>query len=152
MGTEFTVINAFTTPATAALRLVAPDELSTTLPEILPDWAEAAERTYIVVLFTVPADWVRITLLPYPLPEEGDTSKPVGAVAVIFADRPLPETVNCWILGLADAVPIQAEMLPVTAPAVIVEAGFNLLEAPGAPFVTTLPELLLTDVADAGFA
>src|SRR5580692_1803095 len=35
------------------------------------------------------------------------------------ADKLLPETVNCWISGLTEAVPAQAEMLPVTVPAVM---------------------------------
>ena len=34
---------------------------------------------------------------------------------VILAVRPVPETVNCWMYGLADAVPAQAKMLPVAA-------------------------------------
>src|SRR5580698_11238004 len=36
------------------------------------------------------------------------------------ADKLLPETVNCWILGLAETVPKQAEMAPVTVPAITV--------------------------------
>ena len=87
--------NACTFPVTAAFWLVAPVELRTTFPEILPIAAEAADRTYNTILLTVPPDCVSVTLLPYPLPAASDTWKFAGAVATIFAVKPLPETVNC---------------------------------------------------------
>ena len=52
-----------------------------------------------------------------------DTSNPVGAAAIIFAVKLLPDTVNCWTLGLVDAVPWQVEMLPVAGFAVIMGVG-----------------------------
>jgi len=51
-------------PVTAAFWLVAPVELSTTLPDMLPADAVLADRAKIVVLLTVPPDWVSVTVLP----------------------------------------------------------------------------------------
>jgi hypothetical protein len=86
-----------------------------------------------------------------------DTSKPAGAVAVIFPVKPIPANVNWRILGLADAVPTQAEMLPVTAPARIVgNDGFTVIvKVTGAPLqpvvpVTKLPDVLLGSPAVSG--
>jgi len=39
----------------------------------------------------------------------------------------VPATINCWIFGLDEAVPAQAEMAPLTAPAVIVGVGFTVM-------------------------
>ena len=74
-----------------------------------------------MVPLTIPPDWVSVILLPYPLPAVSETSKPVGAVAVMFPVKLLPDTVNCWIFGLVEAVPAQAEMAP--DPVVAVMAG-----------------------------
>ena len=66
----------------------------------------------------------------YPLPAVSDTSKQAGAIAVILPVKPLPETVNCWILGLADAVPAQAAIVPVAVVAVMVGGvgvGFTVM-------------------------
>ena len=93
--------------------------------------AEAADRTYTKVLLAVPFVCASVTLLPYPLPAASDTSKPDGAVAVILADKMLPETVNCWIFGLADGEPAQAEMVPVTEPGFIIgiiDVGLTVIE------------------------
>jgi len=57
------------------------------------------------------------------LPEAADTSNPGGAVAVTADVKLLPDTVNCWILGLADAVPAQAVMVPVALPALIADCA-----------------------------
>jgi len=107
LETVFTVGNAFIVAFTRIFRLVAPAEVSTTLPDILPDGADAADRTYTALAFTVPPNWLSVTFFPYPVPAASDTSKPVGAVIDIFAVKPLPETVNCWIFGLAEAGPAQ---------------------------------------------
>ena len=52
----FTGANPLIVKLIATFRLIAPAELNTMLPEILPGAAEAAERTYITVLFTIPPD------------------------------------------------------------------------------------------------
>ena len=44
--------------------------------------------------------------------------------------NPVPDTVNCWIFGLADAEPSQAEIVPVAVPAVIIgvtDDGFTVM-------------------------
>jgi len=48
-------------------------------------------------------------------------------VAVILLVKPLPETVNCCTLGFADAVPAQADIVPLAAPAVMVGVGFTVI-------------------------
>ena len=53
----------------------------------------------------------------------------MGAVTVISLVRLLPEAVNCWILGVADGVPEQVELFPVTPLAIIAGGGGNFLEA-----------------------
>ena len=129
--TAFMVGNAFTVPVTATFWLVAPGELNTTLPEIFPGDAEAADCTKIKVLFTIPPACVSVKLLLYPLPAVSDIAKPVGAVAVILPGKLLPLTINCWILGLAEAVPTQAEMSPHAVPEVIAgvcAAAFEILK------------------------
>jgi len=111
------------------------------LPERLPADAVAADRTKIVVLPTVPPACVSVTLLPKPLPAVSDTSKPLGAVAVIFAVKLTPETVNCWTSGLADAVPAQADIVPDAVPAVITGGGgFTVIvNVTGIPLQTAPP-------------
>jgi hypothetical protein len=77
-----------------------------------------------------------VTVSPYPLFPVGtglrDTWKLSGAVTVILPFKPVAETINCCISGLADAVPAQAEMIPVAGPAVIAgcvaAAGFTVME------------------------
>jgi len=62
---------------------------------MVPTGAVAAERTKITVLLTVDPTLVSVTLLPYPVVAESDTSKLVGAVTVISAVKPVPEVVIC---------------------------------------------------------
>ena len=53
-----------------------------------------------------------------------DTSRFAEAVTVISVVRPVPDAVNCCTNGVTDALPKQADMLPVTAPAVITACAF----------------------------
>jgi hypothetical protein len=109
--TGFTTGGTFIVPVIGTFEFTVP-ETNVTFPEILPVGAEAPERTYTTVLLTAPPDNGSVTLFPNPLPAESDTSKLFGAVATMSADRSPPETINCWILGLAEAVPAQAEIMP----------------------------------------
>ena len=88
---------AVTVPLTATVLSGPPGVDKFTLPLILPAGAVAAARTYTVALFTVPPLCVRVRLLLYPLPGARDISKFGGAVAVISAINPCPDTVNCWM-------------------------------------------------------
>ena len=85
--------------------------------------------------------------MPYPLPVDNDTWKPDGAVAVMFPVKLEPETVNCWMLGLVDADPAQAEIEPVTVPAVItgdVDVGTTVMvKVTGGPLQTVPPVINL---------
>ena len=63
-GTVFTVGIALTTPVTAMFWFVPPGVLNTTLPDILPAGAVAAERIYKGVLNVTPAASAKETLLP----------------------------------------------------------------------------------------
>jgi hypothetical protein len=101
---------------------------------------------------TVPPVCGSVILLPYPLPAASDTWKPVGAVTVIFPVKLLPETVNCWILGLMDALPAQAEMAPVGDPDVMEGgAGFTVIvNVTGAPAQFAVFEIKLS-VIEVGF-
>ena len=105
----------------------------------------------MVVLFTVPAVCVSVTLLPYPLPAASDTWNPAGAVVVIFAVNLAPETVNCWILGLADGVPAQDNILPdaplaaITAPAT--EGLTVIVNVVGVPVQPGPPVIKVPEVA-----
>jgi hypothetical protein len=91
----------------------------------------------MTVLFAVPPDCGTVTVFAYPLPAESDTSKPGGAVAIILFVKPVPDTVNCCMFGLADGEPWQAEIGPVAALAVItggIDAGFTVIvKVIGAP-------------------
>jgi hypothetical protein len=109
-----------TNPVTETVWLLAPSDVSVTLPDILPVGAVAADRTSTTTLLTVPPVWESVTVLLYPLPAASETSKPAGAVAVMLPVKPVPETVNCCICGLTDAVPAQAEIGPVAAVTVMV--------------------------------
>ena len=40
----------------------------------------------------------------------------------------MPETANCSINGLADGAPVQAEILPITFPVIMVGEGFTVME------------------------
>ena len=54
----------------------------------------------------------------------------MGALTTTEADKSLPEKVNCWIFGLADAVPTHAVMVPVAGFAVItagVDVGLTVM-------------------------
>jgi hypothetical protein len=97
--------NGFTVPVTATLMVVTPVDANVILPEGVPV-ADAAMRTYIVVLATVPPDWVKVTVDPKPLPLVVEISKSAGAVIIILAVRLLPDTVK---FCSADAVPAQPE-------------------------------------------
>ena len=55
-------------------------------------------------MLTVPLEGARFTLAPYPLPDEVETSNPVGAVTVMLVVRLVPETVK---LCAADTDPEQ---------------------------------------------
>ena len=92
------------------------------MPEIAPAGSVAADRIYKGVLNVTPAASARETLLPKGPVALNDIWKPGGAVAVITPVKLLPDTVNCWTLGLAEAVPTQAEMVPVAGVIVIVGA------------------------------
>lgn len=95
----------FTVPLTATLMVVTPVEAKVIFPEGVPV-ADAAMRTYIIVLATKPPVWGKVRLVAKPLPLVVDTSKPVGAVITIPVVRLLPETVK---FCSPDAVPAQAE-------------------------------------------
>jgi len=98
---------------------------------MLPVAAVAVDCTYMIVLLTVPLWGARVRVLPKPLLGDVEIAKLVGAANEILPVRLLPETVICCRLGLADAVPAQAEMAPVTWPELIVgrpvEAGFTVM-------------------------
>jgi hypothetical protein len=93
----------FTVPVTATLAVGAPVEANVILPEGVPV-ADAAMRTYIVVLATTPPDCVKVTVEAKPLPLVVEISNPAGAVILILAVRLLPDTVK---LCSAEAVPAQ---------------------------------------------
>src|ERR1019366_9327792 len=68
----------------------------------------------------MPPVWGIDTLAPKPLPAVRETSKSFGAVAVILPVKLTPDTGNCCKYGLAEAVPTQPAIRPVTAPGLIV--------------------------------
>ena len=92
-----------TVPLTATLIVVIPTEATVIFPEGVPV-ADAAIRTYMVVLGTEPPDWVKVTVAPNPLPLVVEISKSAGAVIIILAVNALPDTVK---LCSAEAVPAQ---------------------------------------------
>ena len=93
----------------------------------------------------MPLTCVSVRLLLKPVVALSDISKFRGAVAVMLAVSPLPETVNCRTSD--EAVPSQPVILPVTVLAVIVgmDNGFTVMVKvvgiPGQPepAVTKLP-------------
>lgn len=95
------VVMAVAVPLAATFWVVAPVEVQAIFPEGEPD-ADAAIRTKMVVVLTVPLDGVKETEPANPPPEVVDTSKPVGAVTTRLAVRSVPDTVNDCS---ADAVP-----------------------------------------------
>ena len=101
-------ITAVTVPLTATFFVVAQLDTSAIFPEGVP-LAEFVIRTKIVVLATVPPLWVKVKEPANPDPEEVETSKPVGAVTVIFDIKPLPDAEK---LCSAEAVP-KHEVKPV---------------------------------------
>lgn len=113
-----------TVPVTVTVLSVAPDEVSVTLPDMLPV-TEAAKPTYIVTLFTVPPDCGMLTMLLYTPVALRDNWNPGGAVATMPLVKLFPETVNCPTCGLTEAEPSHAEMVPVTGPAIIVGVTDN---------------------------
>ena len=60
--------NGFIVAVTVSNWVAAPPDERLTSCDILPAGADEVERTYITVLFTVPAVCLRIILLLYPLP------------------------------------------------------------------------------------
>ena len=75
-----------------------------------------------------------VTELPKPLPGENETSKPVGAVTKKVAVRLEVEKLNDWVL--VEAVPTQAEIVPVTVPAVMVGGTVTVI----VPVAVTVPQ------------
>ena len=61
---------------------------------------------------------------PKPLAAMVDTSKFAGAVTVISVVRPVPGAVNYCTNGVTDALPKQADMLPIIPLAVINACAF----------------------------
>ena len=55
------------------------------------------------MLATVPPVWVNVAVVPKPVVAEVDTSKPVGAVTVIFAVKLVPDVLK---VVFDDAVPV----------------------------------------------
>lgn len=104
---------ALTVPLTGISWLTEPIEVIDTFPEMAPAAAVAVDCTYIIVLFTVPAWGINVRLLPKPLFGDVEISKFAGALTEMFPVRLLPETVICCRFGLADAMPAQAEIVPV---------------------------------------
>ena len=94
----------------------------------------------------MPLTCVSVRLLLKPVVELSDISKFRGAVAVMLAVSPLPETVNCRTSD--EAVPSQPVILPVTVLAVMVgmDDGFTVMvKVVGGPLqdnddVTKLPK------------
>src|SRR6185503_1777686 len=98
-----------------------------------------------MVLITVPPVCCRTTEPLKPLLGEVDISKTDGTLAVMLSMRLLPEIVNCSVCGLAEALPAQATIVPVTGPVLITGAvtdGFTVMVkvagAPGQPFDGTI--------------
>lgn len=110
----------FTVPLTATSTVITPVEATVIFPEGVPE-ADAAIRTYIMVLATVPPDWVKVTDAPNPLPLVVEISKSAGAVIMILAVNALPDTVK---LCSADAVPAQL-VNAVSGVPVTLSAGAN---------------------------
>ena len=62
----------------------------------------------------------------------------------MFPDKPFPDTVNCWMLGLTEALPAHPDIVPVAALAVIPGGDeftviVNVTGEHTAPFVIKLP-------------
>lgn len=112
----------FTVPLTATFTVVTPTEATVIFPEGVPV-ADAANLTYIIVLATAPPDWVKVRDEAKPLPLVVETSKPAGAVMVIFAVSAVPETVKfCW----AEAVPAQVANAVSGVPVTLIEGASKL--------------------------
>lgn len=112
--------NGFTVPVSATLTVVTPTEATVIFPDGVPV-ADAAMRTYIIVLGTEPPDCVNVSVEANPLPLVVEISKPVGAVIKIFAVSAVPETVK---FCSAEAVPVQLVKAVNGVPEVLI-AGAN---------------------------
>jgi len=97
------VFAAVTIPLATTFCVVAPVEVIAILPLGVPV-ALVVKRTKIVVLFTVPAVSVKLTVLAKPLPDVVLTSNPVGGVITKLAVKSVPLTVK---ICCAEAMPIQ---------------------------------------------
>jgi hypothetical protein len=75
---------------------------SVIFPEYVPAAVKADKRTKIVLLTLVGAG-LNVRLAAYPLPDEVETSYPVGAVMMRLRERLVPVTMK--LVGIADAVP-----------------------------------------------
>ena len=77
-GVAVAVGVGLTVPLTATFTVAAPVLVSVTLPLMAPTGAAAAERTYIMVLATIPPACVRVSELTYPLPANYKLNKVDG--------------------------------------------------------------------------
>ena len=109
---------ALTTAVPVAMFLLDVSETTVIFPDA-PFAALDFNRTYSVVLATVPLVDVILTEPAKAVPVVLLTSYPVGAVTTISADKPLPETVK---LCSAETVPVQL-VKGVNVPVVVIAAA-----------------------------
>ena len=86
------LVTALIVSDTALVKVVAFVLVADKLPDGVPV-ADAATRTYMVVVATVPVEGVNETVFAKPDPEVVETSNPVGAVTTRAAVKLVPETV-----------------------------------------------------------